>query len=162
MALFLFMWGPLFSVVCAACACSLHQRGWNQVKKVRQRKVSFKGAGERMAGMIGAALTGAEMVVVGRGLICITRPPYQTGRGKDGGGGGVGPIWYPKSAQDKQAGRQIETPTGRQTDRVPHTQPVLRLPFVCLFRPCDHLSISLSSTLDHAVPPLREETWICL
>ena len=52
--------------------------------------------------MIGAVPAGAKMVAVGRGFISITRPPYQTERGWGVGWGGVGPIWCPKFAQDRQ------------------------------------------------------------
>lgn len=67
-----------------------------------------------MGRMIGAAPAGAKMVVVGRGFISITRPPYQTGRG---GRGGVGPIWCPNFAQDRQTDSHIDSQTVRQAGR---------------------------------------------
>lgn len=95
-----------------------------------------------MVRMIGAAPARAKMVVVGRGFISITRPPYQTERG----GGWSESHLVPKICPG-ESGSQTDRQTSRQEGGVPHSQPVyLKLPLTLyLFRPCDHFSLSPSS-----------------
>lgn len=70
-----------------------------------------------MVRMIGAAPAGAKMVVVGRGFISITRPPYQTERGGGWGGSHLVPKICPgqtDSQSVRQAGRHADRQAGRQ------------------------------------------------
>lgn len=122
------------------------------MKKVHRSKAGFKGGGDgRMVRTIGAAPAGAKMVLGGRGFISITRPPYQTERGGGWGESHLVPKICPEQS-DSQAVRQADRKTGRQISRqqggVPLSQPVcLKLPLVLyLFEPCDHFSVSPSST----------------
>lgn len=69
-----------------------------------------------MVRMIGAAPAGAKMLVV-RGFISITRPPYQTERGGGWGESHLVPKICPGqtvSQTDRQAGRQAHIQAGRR------------------------------------------------
>lgn len=84
-----------------------------------------------MVRMIGAAPAGAKMVlVVGRGLISITRPPYQTERGGGWGGSHLVPKICPGQTDSRSDRQSLDRQAGRQEGGVPHTQPVyLKLSF---------------------------------
>lgn len=148
-----------------------------------------------MARMIGAVPGGVMMVaVVGRGIIIITGPPCQSRSGNlwvSGWVGGGVPIWCPKSAQDSRQRERVccsarvsipiymntstTLPTGTcHSKGLIHSTKyreckssglLLNLNFCYVYRLCDHVSISPSSTprpLLLLLPLFYKETWIRL